>query len=185
MARGHSRCEPDNLVRKNKSTKGPLTSLRWITPQVQELSDYVPVATAKAHATEDEAMQMKLLRKRQEEAERRHRIFDVHSPTSLHRFVLSVDANSSRLLASRLFSLSTVSFSLQIFSFHDRLLAMFGQKANVVRYHEVYMPTFRTHTLIKRGQKASVNKRAGGRKRKTGEAPHHRHRQGRPRLAAR
>ena len=128
-------------------------------------------------------MQMKLLRKRQEEAERRHRIFDVHSPTSLHRFVLSVDANSSRLLASRLFSLSTVSFSLQIFSFHDRLLAMFGQKANVVRYHEVYMPTFRTHTLIKRGQKASVNKRAGGRKRKTGEAPHHRHRQGRPRLA--
>jgi hypothetical protein len=49
--------------------------------RVKELADYVPVATAKAHATEDEVMQAKLLRKRHEEAERRHRIFDAKRRT--------------------------------------------------------------------------------------------------------
>jgi hypothetical protein len=49
--------------------------------RVQELSDYVPVATAKAFATEDEVNHAKILRKRQEEAERRHRIFDAKRRT--------------------------------------------------------------------------------------------------------
>jgi hypothetical protein len=49
--------------------------------RVSELADYVPVATAKAFATEDEAMQAKVARKRAEEAERRHRIFDAKRRT--------------------------------------------------------------------------------------------------------
>jgi hypothetical protein len=49
--------------------------------RVQELADYVPVATAKAFATEDEVMNAKVMRKRQEEAERRHRIFDAKRRT--------------------------------------------------------------------------------------------------------
>jgi hypothetical protein len=49
--------------------------------RMQELSDYVPVATAKAHVTEAELMEQKLARKRHEEFERRQRIFDAKRRT--------------------------------------------------------------------------------------------------------
>jgi hypothetical protein len=48
---------------------------------MQELSDYVPVATAKPHVTEAEVMEQKLARKRHEEFERRQRIFDAKRRT--------------------------------------------------------------------------------------------------------